>query len=204
MNSLIKENTISRRYGGAGMRIEGGNVTVMGSIFYGNQMPRYLRGQRYGSAVYVENANVKIVNSTFTKNHLPTGGASYGGIVKKRESGIVDIINSIIWNNQAVQQLDGSSSIYVTHSIIEDGTPEDSDGGGNLDVNPLFIDPMNNLKLQNGSPAINAGINEEIPADKMDLDGNGNRTEKVPFDFNGDQRIQNGTVDMGAYETVNN
>ncbi|MFM8008586.1 MAG: choice-of-anchor Q domain-containing protein, partial [Dolichospermum sp.] len=56
--------------------------------------------------------------------------------------------------------------------------------------------------LLSGSPAINAGNNSLIPADTEDLDGDGNRTEPIPFDNRGSgfTRISSGTVDIGAFE----
>jgi hypothetical protein len=53
---------------------------------------------------------------------------------------------------------------------------------------PLFVDAENgDYHLQSGSPCIDVGDNSLVPAGtSTDLDGN--------------PRIQNGTVDMGAYE----
>jgi hypothetical protein len=50
------------------------------------------------------------------------------------------------------------------------------------------------------SLCVDRGNNNELPSDKLDLDGDGNITEAVPFDLDGNDRISNGTVDMGAYE----
>ena len=56
-----------------------------------------------------------------------------------------------------------------------------------------------NLSLQSNSPAINAGLNSAL-----DLDGDGDTTDDVPEDLEGNNRIQNGTVDIGAYEANGN
>ena len=56
------------------------------------------------------------------------------------------------------------------------------------------------LRLQVGSPAIDAGYNDTIGADIGDIDNDGNNTEKIPIDLLGVSRIQSGTVDIGAYE----
>jgi hypothetical protein len=55
--------------------------------------------------------------------------------------------------------------------------------------------------LQASSPAIGAGSNAAIPADTQDLDGDLDTAEPIPFDRDGNSRIVNGLVDMGAYET---
>jgi Ca2+-binding RTX toxin-like protein len=54
-----------------------------------------------------------------------------------------------------------------------------------------------------GSPAINAGNNNQIPVDSEDLDGDGDTTEQLPFDARGLARISGGTVDIGAVEVQN-
>lgn len=78
-----------------------------------------------------------------------------------------------------------------------------TDEGRNIDADPLFVDTNgadnipgttdDNLRLQTGSPAIDAGNDLVVPSNAIvDLDGNSRMV-----DGNG-----NGlpTVDMGAYE----
>jgi hypothetical protein len=89
------------------------------------------------------------------------------------------------------------------------------DGGGNIDADPRFVSAPNagdgdwatlgdndygDLRLQAGSPALNAGSNAALPADMHDVDGDGDTTELLPIDFAGAARIQDAIVDMGAYE----
>jgi uncharacterized repeat protein (TIGR01451 family) len=66
-------------------------------------------------------------------------------------------------------------------------------------------------RLGAGSPAIDAGDNASLPADDDDLDGDGDTSETLPLDLDGNPRIVSNAVDLGAYEvplfiskTVNN
>jgi len=106
----------------------------------------------------------------------------------------------------------------VTYSDIQGGRP----GEGNIDADPLFVDPDgpddifgtedDDVRLLRCSPCIDAADNEAVPADEFDLDDDGNTSEPLPFDLDGNPRFVddpyvtdtgNGTppiVDMGAYE----
>src|SRR5699024_1309199 len=68
-----------------------------------------------------------------------------------------------------------------------------TDGGNNIDADPLFTDPANgDYSVQACSPAIDAGSNShyvDLDEDTKDLAGN----PRV-YDFG------EGTIDMGAYE----
>jgi len=102
----------------------------------------------------------------------------------------------------------------------------DRPGEGNIEGNPLFVDPDgpdnipgtpdDNLRLQAGSPCIDAGNNLAVPADDSDLDGDSDTNERLPVDFDGRPRFLDhpgrddtgvpdppdypAVVDMGAYE----
>jgi len=68
-------------------------------------------------------------------------------------------VNNIIWANSAptgsqIYLYSGSSSFTCTYSDIQDGWG----GVGNIDVDPLFVDPLNSdFHLQSASPCIDAG-----------------------------------------------
>jgi hypothetical protein len=53
-----------------------------------------------------------------------------------------------------------------------------------------------------GSPALDAGNSALLPADTLDLDGDGDTTEPIPFDQRGSGsfRVVNGKLDVGAFE----
>ena len=108
-------------------------------------------------------------------------------------------------------------------SDIEGGWP----GNGNIDADPLFVDPDgpdddpntwedNDYRLSAGSPCIDAADNTAVPLDTLDLDGDGDTDERIPFDLDGNPRFVQDPFtehpgepeppptrcvgDMGAYE----
>jgi len=91
--------------------------------------------------------------------------------------------NSIVWGNSANT---GSNHYY---SVFDYScTAPLPAGNGNMAADPLFVSAdSGTLYLQADSPCINAG-NNAFAAGDVDLAGN--------------PRIQDGTVDMGAYEFV--
>ena len=107
--------------------------------------------------------------------------------------------------------IEGSGSATISNSLIEGGLPAGSvDGGSNLHLDPLFADRDgadnipgsidDALGLADGSPATDAGSVSHLPADRFDLDGDGDTTEPVPTDLAGAPRSRGGAVDMGALE----
>lgn len=57
------------------------------------------------------------------------------------------------------------------------------------------------LALVDGSPAMNAGNNAHVPADRLDLDGDGDTAEPLPVDQRGGRFARVfGTIDIGAFE----
>jgi len=117
--------------------------------------------------------------------------------------GTATIVNCIIWNcptpvsltdspNQNAQ--DRGSHATIHHSIIQGGRNGVKISGsystltwgeGNIDADPLFVDPGNaDFHLQADSPAVDAGTSEGAP--DRDLDG-------LP-------RPCGSAVDIGAYE----
>jgi hypothetical protein len=70
---------------------------------------------------------------------------------------------------------------------------QDFGGPGNIDADPLFVDPENgDFRLQYGSPCIDSGTFTES---LTDLDGNAR-----PIDIPGLGVDGPGAFDMGAYE----
>lgn len=157
---------------------------------------------------------VIVLNSSFTGN----SGGNGGGIVAMNESQ-TEIHNSILWENAGGQiGMQGTAVVTATYSIVQGGF---SNGAHILTDDPLFLDADgpddvfgtldDDLRLQAGSPALDAGDNTRLPTDAADTNGNGSTAETLPMDFEGDARTRddpapdngNGTVplvDFGADE----
>ena len=125
---------------------------------------------------------LKMLNCTIADN---TGG----GIGLSGQSGLT-IQNTILHNNGGMEYQALTSDVTVTSNggnLIGDlslgGLLNPSD---QQDLDPLFIAP-GDFHLSENSPCINRGINEGVTA---------------LFDLDGEDRIQHGTVDIGAYESL--
>ena len=126
-----------------------------------------------GGGICCDGSLLTITNCTIIGNSTIYAG---GGIYCDYPS---TITNCILWDDSP-DEIDGSNPV-VTYSDIQGGWP----GEGNIDTDPLFIDPDNgNYYLQVGSPCLSMANCEEAP--KIDKDGR--------------PRPLGSGCDMGAYE----
>ena len=193
--------------GGGIINIVGGSSMLIDCSMSGNTAS-------LGGAIYVEGAlsSFSLLNSTLSEN---TAVESGGGIWTEGSNGA--IANSILWANSDAGGQDESAQIHadgpvsVDYSCIEG--LRSFPGVGNIDADPLFVDPVNSdFHLLSGSPGIDAGNNWGVPIDAGDYDGDGNTAELFPVDLDGNPRFNADeadfdpgcgvpvVVDMGAYE----
>jgi len=205
------------RRGGAVYNGSGGG-TLANIVFSGND------ADGNGGAFYNgQDSSPKLVNVTATNNRAGENG---GTIYSTGSNSFPIITNSILWGNSSNQRGTGqeifvdSGQPSVGASIIEGGVPAGAfEDGGVLNQDPLFVNATgpdgtagtadDNLRVQSGSPAIDAGSNADLPADPFDLDADNDSTETLPLDLAGNARRQDVSgagsdtgfvVDMGAYE----
>jgi len=194
----------------------GGNSTLTNCAFRGN----WARGS--GGGMLNTLSSPSLVNCTFTANHAGGDGggidnwnnsspvlinctltgnhaADDGGGIYNEWNSCPTLTNCIVWGNTSTSnQIDGTAT--ATYSCIEGGWP----GEGNIDADPRFArvpdagldgvwglgyDDYGDLRLACGSPCLDAGTNITAPP-------------LPPTDADGNPRILNGVVDMGAYEGV--
>ncbi|MCH8246048.1 MAG: T9SS type A sorting domain-containing protein [Bacteroidetes bacterium] len=216
VNAFFANNTAI--VSGGGMYNDESPASVMNAIFSGNRtLDPALRG---GGGMGNFRETPFLTNNVFYGNTTARDGGAIFNINSDPR-----IVNSILWGNQAGGLEDEifsggfpapSRRALVTASIVQGGVPQSSaDGGGNFDEDPLFVDPDgaddvigtadDNFHLTLASPAIDAGLNQALLFDVLDLDEDGDTNEGVPIDFEGKQRVFNGRralfiVDLGVYE----
>ncbi len=140
-----------------------------------------------GGGIYNADSSLTLNNCAFSRN---LSGENGGGLYNNVYSSTI-LTNCILWNDSPDEILNGeNNALTVTYSNIQ-GSYE---GEGNIDVEPLFLDPENDdLHLTTGSPCIDAGNND---------------ASLSATDFEGDDRILDGDnngseiVDMGVDEFV--
>jgi len=206
---------IATNDGGGALFNEKASIVVFNSLFNGNRTESTGSFSFGGAIVLNARAYLSLGSSTFTHNSSPRAGAIFTSISS------IEIANSIFWENPTQDghplEVELPDSAFVQSSISEGGVPPGYEqvGSGAIDVNPLFIDargPDNipgtvddDLRLSPGSPGIDSGVNSLLPQDLFDLDGDGDLTEPLPVDLDGNIRVRDGgsgfeTVDEGAYE----
>ena len=185
----------------------GGGMANQGALSLTNVLFNANSATGSGGGVVINGSSPTLTNVTFHANFAPTGG----GVVNNNGSPV--LVNAILWGNQDSNGLSASAQIItpsgtnfpqISHSLIQDSggsgggwdTAVGTDGGNNIDADPLFVQngdastvppTAGDLHLQSGSPAVNAGLNSAVP-------------NTVSTDLDGNPRIQDTTVDMGAYE----
>ncbi len=157
---------------------------VINSLFTDNTVTEGNGGAMYN----YENSNPVITNSTFAKNAVASGYE--GGAMYNDENSNPVIANAIIYNNNSGITNNNSTPV-ITYSLVQ-GMAGGSDGNlnGTVAYPGLFADITNDdyhLTPVITNVAINAGHNGSIP-------------EGITTDLDGNARIKDGTVDLGAYE----
>ena len=206
----------SANFDGGGICNDNSTLTLINCVFSGNS------AYQYGGGIYTISygSSLALYNCTFSGNRASVGG----GVAYQGWRSLFVLSNCTLWGNLGVAQIfQNGGTIAMTYSNIQGGWA----GAGNINTDPRFVrnpspgadgvwgtadDDYGDLRLQPNSPCIDAGNNAAVPADTLDLDGDGNTAEPIPFDLAGAPRFwdypgkaDTGSgaapiVDMGAYE----
>jgi parallel beta-helix repeat protein len=173
---------------GGGLYCEDSSPTFTNCTISGNS------ANRNGGGVYCNySSNPTFTNCTISGNSADRNG---GGVCCSSSS--PTFRNSIIWGNSATSNghqiyVYTGCSVTLSYSCYASST-KDVAGSGQVNPDncinnkPRFVDAANgDYHLQAASPCIDAGDNLLVPAG-------------ITTDLDGNPRIRNGTVDLGAYE----
>ncbi|MDA3838194.1 MAG: hypothetical protein PF574_04335 [Candidatus Delongbacteria bacterium] len=172
--------------GGGALYSNNANPVFNNALFYDNEAYYSTTMEGYGGAIRSYSSNPTFNNATIVNNTASnTGGGIYGDCT---------LNNCIIWGNTAVGQGD---QIYSTGTITMNNCcysneTGDVQGYGTTTPNncittdPQLLDPSNNdYHISGDSPCINMGNNSY---------------NTQPYDLQGEIRIQDLIIDIGAYE----
>ncbi|UCE46257.1 MAG: right-handed parallel beta-helix repeat-containing protein, partial [Phycisphaerales bacterium] len=173
---VLTDCIFTRNDGGGMANYSRSNPILTNCIFVGNFTA-------FGAGMYSSGSYPTLTNCTFVGNRANAGAVIHGGNPV--------LVNCIMWGNPSAQII---ANAAVSFSNIQGGWP----GEGNIEADPLFVDADglddvfgtddDDLRLLTGSACIDAGDTRAVsPSVLVDADGN--------------PRIVNGVVDMGAYES---
>jgi len=129
-----------------------------------------------GGGVYCAGSSPIITNNTIVDND----SLGHGGGIRCNDSRPA-VTNCIVRRNLP-EQIDGPDAV-AAYCNVEGGRP----GPGNIDFDPKFVDASaGDIHILFGSPCLNRGLNTAPHLPNVD--------------FEGDPRVADGTVDMGADE----
>ncbi|MHC4415147.1 MAG: right-handed parallel beta-helix repeat-containing protein [Planctomycetota bacterium] len=207
INCTFRANTAAT---GGGMRNYWVEPTLANCTFNHNT------SSSQGGGMYNWSSSSTLTNCTFANNAANSVG---GGMYCQGAFGPT-LTSGIFWGDSP-DEIAGPAT--VTFSDVQGGQT----GDGNIDADPLFADADgpddipgtadDDLRCLAGSPACDAGSNAAVGPDAFDLDGDGDTTEPLPIDLDGNPRFVDDPdapdcwqspgecgeppiVDMGAYE----
>lgn len=190
-NCIITGNTMKISSDGAVQTAYSGAVTIVNSYIQGNN------GHAIVNDGYVKTINCVISNNEYGVRVMGSGGqfinttfASNGGYAVGAQSE-TQLYNCLVWNNEIIEKLYGTSYGTVTRESCKYVTNADNSS-------VQFVAPVSTVgvsdwanadwRLSPGSTCIDSGANVFYAIDED------------PYDIDGNPRIANGVIDMGAYE----
>ena len=192
-NIMFRNEAVKR--GGAVFTSYCESVKLTGNIIYENQAPTG------GGIHYSECVNSNFLNNVVHGN-TALGGTGKGGGIFVNYNATLTITNTIFWGNSAAQGPEiylglelKPSTLVMIHCNVDGGSGSVHKvkgctftwGAGNLNADPLFMDPgAGDFHLPYNSPCRDSGSSAGVSLPS--------------HDFEGDPRITDTQVDMGADE----
>jgi predicted outer membrane repeat protein len=187
------------RYGG-GMYSTGGSGRLTNVTFVENHAS-FGAGMYNGPLPYPPYTGPTVSGPTLANVTFSGNQASWEGGGLYNMAMAPTLVNTVLWGDSAPagaeQEIANSASVpMISYSLIAGcggsgagwTAAMGTDGGANVDRNPLFADAAGgDVHLTVGSPAVNEGNSAALPV-------------SIVTDLDGNPRIYGPAVDMGAYE----
>jgi predicted outer membrane repeat protein len=197
INNYFEKNDCQVLHGGALYCFINSSLTVACNFFVDNTCSGTANNHPTGAAMLLEVGAVgEIINNLFTGNEC----INSDGSVIRISGGSSDVVaNNIIYDNASPGLVTYGTALEVCNNNLFNnaggnygGTLGDQTGiNGNISQQPqiseLLPEPFTFLELNSDSPCIDAGTNTHLPV-------------WLTTDYDGTDRIVNGTVDMGPQE----
>jgi predicted outer membrane repeat protein len=229
VNAVVRACVFEQNTGssGGGLMVTGSSSLIAeGCSFRGNSAVVYGGGAVIASAGLLDNClfsgnsaphgggvaghgGLTLVHCTIQGNSATQDA---GGLYCAYDSagGTLAVHDTILWGNSApaaaqIGSVNFGDALQLRSSDLQGGAGGIAIGGGTLDydasnivLDPLFVS-ASDLHLGPLSPCIDAANNNLVPADVLDLDGDGNTGEAEPYDLDGAPRFVDipGVVDTG-------
>lgn len=163
------------------------NSLVVGNFTNGDEII-YASTFSNSSAHTIKNTTIahnKIINST---------NATYPTAVSMNSQATIS--NSIIYGNSSSIQVLGNGLTF-THNITQNAS------NGASGTNPIFADPQFLVPGDvNNAPFDTTGLNYNVGLFSPAINSGNNASASGSYDLSGNARIQDNTVDRGAYEAT--
>lgn len=145
------------------------------------------RGSRHAIGVRPVNTDLRVVNNTLARN-----GDGLRVFYRDGDTSIGRIANNVFAFNGVALEIDAGYTTFTRDQNLGFGNGVDgiAVGEGTVGVDPQFVG-MHDFRLRATSPARDNGNNADVPT-----------VLGVAFDADGERRIANGIVDIGAFEWI--
>ncbi|MCK5271426.1 MAG: hypothetical protein KAJ52_02570 [Sedimentisphaerales bacterium] len=212
--SCMVNGNFASNFGG-GIYLDSSTLGIVNSVLTGNICGKY------GGAIYNSDSTASLTNCTLSANEA----VLRGGGIRLFSNSTATVTNCILWDNLVAQESDGpeialveDSTMTISYSNVEGGLEnirredtcvvdwvvDDNGNETNIDQNPYFSEDGywddngtaedtsddfwldGDYSLLTNSPCLNSGNNNVMSAYNTDIEGN--------------NRIYNDIIDMGAYE----
>lgn len=178
---------------GAAIRIgDTGTLHLNNSLLVGN----FTNGDEIIYASTASNSSAHTIkNTTIAHNKIAnSGNTTYPTAVALNAQ--ATITNSIIYGNSSSIQVLGNGLTF-THNITQNAS------NGASGTNPIFADPQFLVPGDvNNAPFDTTGLNYNVGLFSPAINSGNNASASGSYDLSGNARIQDNTVDRGAYEAT--